>query len=426
MNHVRNVFVLAPVLAALVACTPSKDHQKSGFIGAAGIVADKNLSPAQKSERLARSAEQLLTLQGFAYADDVADLALEQDPSNLRAQFVKALMGPVMAQQGLLGRLKTLADQDDEAQVSYGKMMDSLEQETVNTTLKTFLLEGGSAIRDEADVQKYFDDVADGFKGLREFAKTHKSAELTIMASDAMLGGLQQRYEEACEVQPTESGDYQTNCPSLPGLLEVTLNRADFEAIQHIAAAYELYFSMFNSYDISGAIRVAQAHKGEEVSGDAILKDLLQNPRFGTLREGNGLQRVKGMGLDAIHGIRWIMANQNSLCANGYSHPRNRIGFLFNKGLCASRDNAAETARNLRTVESVLNGAVLRYDVSGAYSTSWKPSVLLETPIADVRSVLPTKVDPCGNAIEIADGTLGGSFPKGDFNHVLTLSSSCQ
>jgi len=39
--------------------------------------------------------------RGFAYASDVADLSLQTDSSNVRAQFVKAALAPILVHKGI-------------------------------------------------------------------------------------------------------------------------------------------------------------------------------------------------------------------------------------------------------------------------------------------------------------------------------------
>lgn len=165
-------------------------------------------------------------------------------------------------------------------------------------------------------------------------------------------------------------------------------------------------------------------------SPQAVLNELLKDPRFATLRTGNGFSRIKEMGIDAVLGIRWVLNNQNTLCPLGYSNPRNRLGALFNQGLCVKNDSAVEIAKGLNKVEAALSGASLQAKIGnrsgGFYQTVLKPSSIIDNPIADLRKLTPLVFDRCNQLIGVADGSVAGLFPKGDGNTVLQLSSSCR
>jgi hypothetical protein len=434
-----NTFICSALLLSLTACTGSKKSNVA-TIDAASIVASTTLSKEQKADKLAKAAEQLLTAQGFSYANDVADLALEVDSANLRAQFVKALLGPIMVQKGIYKRVKPLADLDQATSEQYALEVAQFENQVPNSTVKEFLFDGQEDIKNEADIQNYFDAFANSFKVIREFAKSNKNSELKVMTSDAFYQKMLERYATSCEVYQTGHYEYETNCPDVREMLEVSLNRADFEAIQHMAAGMELYLSLMNSYNLTGSIEKAISSKGQDEESQKVLEDLLKNKDFATIRSGNGFQKVKTMGLDYIAGARWVMQMQNKLCPLGEMNPKNRIGMLLNNGLCTDKSNAVNDSLNLSKVMDVLNGKVIEnvefgreysweYDAvtntwvdtsKPGYFTNVKPMAIFDTPIADLRSLAPTAYDKCGQVTAIKDPTFGGVFVKGDYNVLLS------
>ena len=100
---------------------------------------------------------------------------------------------------------------------------------------------------------------------------------------------------------------------------------------------------------------------------------------------------------------------------------------LFNEGLCA--ENKAETQKSLAQAEEVLSGKTYQASISirggSAYETTVKPSALLDSPIADLRTVAPISYDKCGNVTSIQDVTLSGLLVNGDANTILTQQSNC-
>lgn len=424
-------FIAVVCLGALsVGCkglTSSFEEEGKTSVNAAGILAS-TANPDDKAEQLAKAAEQLLTVQGFAYANDVADLALQQDSSNFRAKLIKAVLAPIMVQRGILARVEPLADKDLKLREEYDKFVSDLEMKTPNSTLKTFLLDGRPDISSEADVQNYVDSVVESFATLRQFAKDNKDANITVMTSDAFYQVMLRRFQDSCTVVMTKPYEYEYRCPSPVKMLEVTFSRADFEAIQQMAAGYELYYSLYNSYELTSAIQVALKFKDEYHAPQSVIEELLKDSKFGTLRAGNAFKRIRQMGVDAVVGMRWVLSNQDTLCPMGKASPRNRIGALVNTGLCL--EYTSDVSVGLKKAAQILAGKEIAVtfevnDYTYPYSTVVRPGALMDSPIADLRSLTPLKFNKCNLVEEIADGSVGGLFPKADANEVLLRTSYC-
>ncbi|MES3038802.1 MAG: hypothetical protein V4736_12915 [Bdellovibrionota bacterium] len=429
---IKRILVGCITISTLVGCTNANQdiNKMSGSIDAAAIVADSKSTPADKAERLARSAEQLLSYQGFAYASDIAEAALELDPNNLRAKLVKAIVAPLMAHKGIIARVAPLAAKNQKAKEAYDKYLADLDTTVANSTLKAFLLDGQPDINSEADLQAYFDSAAEGFAALRIFAKENKDQTIRIMSTDAMFQTLGDRFSNLCVVTQTGYWQYEYNCPSPTHALEIEFSRADFEALQQMAAGNELYLSMYNSYDIAGTIDVALSHEGQaaNLSAQTVLEEVLKDPKFGQLRAGNGFQKIRSLGVDAISAIRWMMANQSSLCPMGLSSPRNRVGSLIDKGFCITSKAAVTTARDLKKIEGALAGdkvQVLFYDQKGVPYRTDMSAAIIDRPVADLHLLAPVSIGKCGYVNSIADETGGGLFPNKDANKVLKMSSRC-
>ncbi len=431
LNHLTKLVLSMAALVLLSSCGEKNDKRRR--IDAADVQSNKNLTSSQKAEDLAKAAEQLISVQGFAYADQVADLALQQDSSNVRAQFVKVILRPIMVNEGIAKRIKPLTSLDSEAATNYNQAMIDLEEKVPNSTFKTFVRNGIEDIKTEDDIQNYIDSMADSFKAIRLFAKNNKKSELTVMTTDGMIQAMINRHGQLCETTEVSNYVYETNCPSTVNALEVKLNRADFEGLQALAAGFELYFSIYNSYNLDGAIEKALSVKGQEnVDGQALINALLENKKFATLRKGNGFSRIKEMGVDAISGARWTIQNQKTLCSMGESSGKNRPGMLFNEGLCADR-SAAEIEKGLTETEEALNGktsaltvTIERHDsATEQYTIMTKPVALIDSPIADLRAITPSAYDKCGNALAIHDPSLSGLLVNKDANVILAKAANC-
>jgi len=424
------IITLVMTATTLVGCSPqSSNSGLNTSINAGLVLSDASLTPQQKAQKLADASEQLLSAQGFDYANDVADLALSQDTSNEKAQFIKAVLAPIMVQRGIVARVAPLADLDAKAGDSYADALAKIDEQP-DSTAKTFITDGQPDIRSEADVQAHLDAMADAFGKIREFAKFNKNAEIVMLGTDIEVPALVARQQALCTVQYFGNYDYKVNCPSQVKMLQTTIDRGDLEVIQQYAAGMELYLSLYNSYDLTGSIKVAQDNatkKGQPApSAKELLDQLMANPKFATIRAGNGLAKIKALGTDAITGLRWVMSNQSKLCPMGAEDRHNRIGALVNNGICVPSNQQSGINSTVRKVEAALAGSLVPTTMetsAGPVQTVIKPAALLDKPIADLRSIEPLTWSPCGKISSIGDATVGGLFPRSDVNAYLQLDA---
>ena len=108
---------ITSALFFLLMSSCGKQHQEdSGITLVLGSkIANSAASPEQKAEEYGKSAELLLTAQGFSQAKKLAALGLEQDPKNLRSGFVYALSAMVDTQRGIYNRILPLVEKDPKA-----------------------------------------------------------------------------------------------------------------------------------------------------------------------------------------------------------------------------------------------------------------------------------------------------------------------
>lgn len=390
-------------------------------VDAQAIVENQNLTPDQKAEELAKAAEQLLSAQGFAYADKVADLALQADPKNFRARFIKALLKPLLVQRGLVARLAPIAGKDARLKDKYDRLMVKIDQKLPVSTLRTFLQTGPADITSENELQAHLDQTAEAFKQLREFLKANKDNTLTMSVSDVLAEPLMRRLRRACNISETAPLSFDLSCPAGDTKLEVTLNRADFEALQHAAAGAEIGLSIGNSYDLAGTIAVAQAHANDDLETldpQELVQEALKQAKFATLRNNQGFQRLKDMGAEAVAGVRWILDNKDQSCPQGSADTANRLGSILDADMCSGLSTS--TAQDvLAKVETSVGGGTIKFG-----QAELKPLAWMTSPIADLRTQAPT-IDECGQVVTWKDQTWGGIlassnadalFPKKDCN----------
>lgn len=421
----KNLVVLAS-LSSLVACSPGQNTTNQGIrtLNSAAIVADETLTPTEKAEKLALAGEQLTTPTGFMYADFVFDQALSIDPNNQRAQFYKALLATPMALKGIMARIKPLADRDAKSQKEYNDALQNLP----NHGLKTFLLDGQPDIKNEKGVQDFLTQIYQGQNQLREFLKKNKSMELTLNLNDWAIPGAIQRSMEECAIEQVEQGVYEIQLCPMNEVLQMKMNRADIEMLQHFTAGMQIYLATLVSYDFTGVVATSIKHEGKQSSARAFYKDLALVPDFGKLRNAQALKNIVPMGIDAVAGVRWALQIQHELCPYGENNHKNRRGFLFREGLCIKAENEDGTLLEdtLKIVDSVLLGQPQAVNLGqyGEIRTVIKPTAPLLNPIMDLKTLRPV-FSPCNTIQAVSDDTLGGLFPNKDANEVLASQAQC-
>jgi hypothetical protein len=437
----KNLVVLIAAMISITACSSNKtDSNKPGFskvrIDSEGIKNDRALSSSEKAEKLALAAEQLVTAQSFMYANEVADAALAVDANNKRAQLIKNLIAPAMEMKGILTRIKPLAERNAESKAEYDKAILNVSK-IPNSAIKKFLMDNGTPIKNENQAQTVISGVQQKWTGLRMWLKANKNIEMSLNIPAEYSEQAIRTQIRDCDVQVVETGVYDLEC-DLSGALTVKLNQADLEAAQQIVAGNEIMLNLYNGYNLSGSIAIADKYKNQRGVTKLVIDDLLRTSEFGVLRDGQGIRNILSMGLDAVAGIRYAQKIQSELCPRGEHAKGNRKGYLFKEGLCVQQDNATlgngsstyQTFGDLmKTIELALNGSNITQTFRGRLGeieTEIKPSAIFANPIQNVRSLTPLRYDRCGKVVGTRDATLGGVFVNGDANAVLLLSKdSC-
>lgn len=439
MSFRKHIACALVTVVTFSACTPSqkRDSGIKTTVNASEIMNDSSLNPEQKAEKLALAAEQLATAQSFMYADEVASQALTVNPGNIRAQLIKRLVAPMMTLKGAMTRIAPIAKRTADSRARYEKALADLDK-WPDSAVKTFLTEGQEDIRNEKEAQDLLGRVEGAFDNLRTWIRDNKKTEIELNIPGEFTQAAIRDAANKCVARAIRSGVYEIEC-DVKRALKIKLNPADMEALQHLVAGYQIYVGTYNTYDLSGSISVADKYRGQSGQRDRIIADLLKTKEFGTLRAGNTLQKITAMGLDALQGYRYAQGLQAELCPNGQEQAELREGFLFSRGICVDQDSKVisqdpsspyqTVGAVLRVVEAALRGSSIDFTFAGrmgTIDTEIKPSAFLNSPIADVRSLMPVRYDSCGKVIGTKDNTLGGVFVRGDANAVLLLSKdSC-
>ncbi len=109
---------------------------------------------------------------------------------------------------------------------------------------------------------------------------------------------------------------------------------------------------------------------------------------------------------------------------------------LFERGICTSdypSENVPKSDVIFRTLHAAVTGGMLSVftssqrfhitdlttkNVSKSYETQARFLAPIVAPVANLKSLLPTRFNACGGAANVGDATLGGVFPHADADRV--------
>lgn len=409
------------IAVGLSACAPKSQNVLGGSNGAinlASIQENRTLSNEEKAERFAQAAERLLLPTSFMYSHEIAEIALALDPENRKARLIRAITAPAMELKGIIKRIEPLMKTQPQTYGNYKRFVRDLKNLNPESAVTRFLLSGPADILTEREFQEVVARFTAKLDELRLTLKDLKNGpELSLYINDQAFKekALNEAVKE-CTVTQVEPLHFDISKCDLSKAYERQLNRADFEALQHMVAGFQVYLTILNGWDMTGVY--SKAHLLTEDPSQA-MEVLFADPQFGTLRETHGFGAIPETLHDALIGVQYALDMQPSLCRMGTEHPNNRPGYVFDHGICISRENDIDTV--LVLVEKMLQGPTEISFVSGDKETKTTIDVLapIRTPIADLRTLLPVEYNACGEIKKIGDSTLGGLFPNGDINDLL-------
>lgn len=422
-----NLVGIVLVSLLIVSCGPEtveNKHETIKKISASSIL-NSNLSDADKVNELADAAEILLNADGFSQANEYSAMALEIDKNHFKAGAIKVFTDLMQSLKGIAIRVQPYFMKFESGKSFYTENIKNLKESAKYSEIYAYMLQGNPEFSNEAEIQIYLDKLSVSFENLRLFAKKNKDNPLTIKAHSLLFRKeLVERYVEACEIKPVDSNNtYEVVCPENRVKSEAQLNRADFEVIQQYAAAKLIELAILTSYDFSG---YSDAFKDRQTVASThpqnLYSQLIENTNFGVLRKSHTLNLVQSMGLDILTSIAWASSNQSTLCPKGDGSYHNRLGMLFNLGICISpMFNNLYQSFALKTLTNKPESFMIKVNNTD-YEAQFNYGKLLSEPIKDIRS-LGIKFDACGSIMEVEDQGFGALFPNKDANVVLPLTN---
>ncbi len=370
----------------------------------------------QPAAELADAAEQLVGPFTFMLAKKVADLALEKDSTNLKAQFYSKLLARTEVFRGIQNRIRPLLKPDQIANWEHTKT------EFPESPLKSFLYDETMApITNVTEIQDVLGQYVTAIRDFRNFLKQNVASEMVINLNPHIFEDrIKKEAIKDCLVGESQNGDISLFC-NKKSVAQIRMNTADFMALTQTESGELFYYGIYNSYSLEGIEKLNKESHPELITPKQTIDFLLANEKFGKLRKDNAINMIKEFGADLSSAIKWALQYQNQLCPNGYdSAAEQRRGYLFNKGVCFKNDNSAQYFMDL--LDKAMLGAipvVLNPTDGAPVSVNLDIYAWSKAPIKDLRSVAPTAYNSCGNITAIKDNTLGGVYVDNNFSQFI-------
>lgn len=376
---------------------------------------------AMTAEELVDSGEQLMTLTTFPLAEKAFKMALLKDPENLRAQFyTEGFLKFYTAQKGILVRIKPFMR-------SQGRLKD-IEDAIKNLPdvhARRYLLDGVEDIKTVTDIQNYFYEMQKNWNGFRVWLIKNYDKSLTLNLDPLMLMvNLGSESKHVCEMIDVQSGKAICNYDNV---FKKKLTPADLMGLRQMAGGMVLYFTLFTSYTYEGFDKLVTIDPDGEFTSKQAYTYLTQvNSNVFTLRQKNMMKDVIGIGSDLAEAYKYAIKYHKELCPKGMGQNRQRIGYLFQDGLCPEKndDHFAKYEASLKgPIQMDLWSELLNKEVATKVDYwAW-----FRNPITDLKSIGPATFTSCGEVSSIADKTLGGIFVEKNAEAFVTLGkeSSC-
>ncbi|CAN5599092.1 hypothetical protein BH10BDE1_BH10BDE1_20350 [soil metagenome] len=417
MMRVRVAITASAVAFAaglMMSCAPKGSIGQAKAPGAYDhLDADEKLA---MSDVLADEAEEKL---GFATLNEAwggFNESLQLNPNNVRSQFWRVALKPVLDTRGIIARVRPLYMKQDHGVERYSKLRKGIDQ-SANAGYRSFYTEGAQDIDTDEKLREWMDIQISSLESLRNFLKANKDQTFTMRAPIEFVAGLwtngrADKCSALKSINPKFSG-----CPET-GMMKFKMNRADLEAFQYVVATYTVQLSLMSAYNLNPVVMFDDTQ--HSLKPKTRIENMLKNYDGGILQK-NRLALALSVVPDAVISVRYFVNNQEELCRKDrYENRANRPGYLLAWTACMFDRGEAEGTKLLETLESLLNGQPVKIDLGGLNKeVSVYPLKFLKSPPANITAFAPTKFDADGEYEAFNESTYSPYFANGTINDVI-------
>lgn len=363
------------------------------------------------ADDLTNAAEKIFTGSTFPIAVEALDRALAKDPGHPKANLLAGAWKPFSVFKGAMVRARPFVRYHGdikEHEESIRKIPDSPSRD--------FILDGKEDITTIADIQNLLVQHRDGWLKYYNWLKKNEDKDITINAQAAT-----DSRSKDCKVLSKNLGQYRLECDHV-ATEAVRFTTPDLIALRQYVAGLATYFAIYTAYTVDGIDAFVKTTKDQPFDGKMLKKMLDSHPRVGLLRADNAMSFIKEFGSDFASAWQYAINNQPTLCPRGRDHAAEvqRPGAALAYGQCIRSDS--EDKKDLSLLITALNGPIEQtWSDDGVQKKALINFFALATrPAANFRTYMPVGFNKCGQATGYADPTLGGIFPQGDANQLIS------
>jgi hypothetical protein len=407
---------LYPLALAFIVAIPALAIERT-VIDLNPILKSRLSSNKEISKKITTEADKLLTSYSFMFANEVYEIAVRHDSENFKAQMMLHLLKPMMHMKGILKRIEPAA-------LTFKgferRRADYLASDT--TSAKDFYMDGQPDIRDEDDLRtKFLMPLLNDMDKWHQYmtANRDKTFEVHSYKDDLMDWNRAQ----SCTAKKVKENVYElSKCPHLkPKTMRV--DEADLHSLKTLVLYAHAIYGLPASYALNGILDVARDPKSFSIPQETI--EYLKNvPGFGEIKDKTAMQRVPGLGIEFLVDYD-ILAQKDGLCGQNGEPAKGREDHISKSSCYTRRGTYKQLDKYLRDLEDTFKvkaiEEVVESELYGKYKTNVNYMALYARPVKDLKMLLPTKFNACGNPANIGDEKGGGMFPNGDGTKYLIL-----
>jgi hypothetical protein len=382
-----------------------------------------SVNEQMNSDELTNAAEQLVGPYTFMLAYKTAKMAVEKDPTNIKAQFYVKLLKRFEAFRGAFNRIKPALTAEQL------NNLNKTIKDFPESPLKIFLLDNKnkSEIKTVDNMQSVLGEYYTAVADFRKFLKDNQTAELTIYLNPNLFEQqIRKDLADNCKYVTNLDGSWEVSC-EYSMIATKKLNIADLIVLRQMAATELIYSFFTNSYSMDGIEQLAKIDPNGNMTNQQRAAFYESLPGFGKLRKDQNIKYIKDMGSDLSVGIKWVQQYQHDICEKGTSTKNQRKGFLFQDGICIEQESQSSVNQFLSVLDRALGGVTqieLKDSEDRLVMMNMNIFAWATNPIQDLRQIKPTAWNSCGHAISLADKTVGGIFVDNNAQ-VLMEKSNC-
>lgn len=424
MIHIMRLLKqMSLVLLATIACAQMAEARI--VLDVASLATDTNPATAKKrAEDIARIAERFVRSYDLDYAARVAEIALDVDPQNMRAQLVQVYVQLYSPFRGFLYRMETIAGKM--SKIDRDNYAESVKSISTQQTMRRFFLDRRQKpFETGGELRTLFRDAILRIDNMAAFLKSHENDVISV--SDQQYSYKTQGEEYfSCDVMEISRNVFAIEtCTTWQEKPDVKISKYDWQALRLDLIKGKWMMILTLAYSLDGLEKIVTDISNtpvKKLTVKSITKSVQSSPEFGKLIDRQSLSELVTLGGEATFVMREMMKTE--ACKSGVG--RQRKGQYLGTARClkfefpffGSRYNDAMNgpieANILLAKKFAFNGPATDRDPVVPYKATIDMKRIVSGDVTSLQNVLPDQFDDCGRPTRLPDPTLNSVLPNGD------------